>query len=491
MKKLNPIICVILLISSLQFTGCGSDGCGKNETNPLGKTSVLIEAKIDDGVVFCTTTITLFNSSDNVISSVPFVIYSPEENADGKKSDKKDDESAKLEKKSDDFRQNAEVLKVSSGGKDLKFSVSETKTIPSPGTCGFTNAVKTEAFLSDEVYPEESAELTIQTALVLGRNSLLHNRPNDDEIFLARFYPILPALGKNGFYDFPECDFYDGFFSEVAFITLKMEVAGEYSVLCGGECMRTETGKNSTSYTYKADNFAEAAVLLYKGAEVFIEEKNGIRYTCFYDKTDDFSSVLNEAENAAEYLSQKTDFIPFKNIGIALTDKCDKVGSFPGLILAPHDVGKAKDFQNDIFVAVAEQWFKHAARIPVREYPYFVGGMAKAYLYSYLSTVNGTESETVKSADYAEFCAIYGTNALRDREKYLKSLNEYASAKELDAAECGMSLSLNLAAACVTESRTDAAIKRYFSCRAFVVSSPDELKSFVIEVFPEAENLLE
>ena len=82
MKKLNPIICVILLISSLQFTGCGSDGCGKNKTNPLGKTSVLIEAKIDDGVVFCTTTITLFNSSDNVISSVPFVIYSPEENAD-------------------------------------------------------------------------------------------------------------------------------------------------------------------------------------------------------------------------------------------------------------------------------------------------------------------------------------------------------------------------------------------------------------------------
>lgn len=470
MKKISFIFLIVLVFSAVCLGGC--TGGGNPIENALANSFVTIEAKVENGSVFCKTTVNFYNCSENEIKSIPFAIYS-QTNANG------------------DVR-GAEILDVSQNGNKLKYRISEGKASLKPTSDSACTAYALETELDESVYPNERAELVIQSVAPFDR-SADGQGGEKTEVFLSRFYPVLLSLGENGFYEFCQSEICDALFSEVAFITLKLEVSGEYSVLCGGECTRTEVGEKTTVYTYKLDNFTEVCVLLSKGCEVFSEEKNGVRYTCFYDRNTDYADLLNDLQAYVEFFSEKTKCIPFKSLAFAITGETEQICSFPRFVLAPKEQNTGDengDTARQLFKAAGEQWFKYAARFSVSDYPCLTGGIIKTYEYSYLSHLNPAKATAVRQTDLAEFCAFYGANAdFTDANLYLKPLSGCASLKELSAGECGLAALTDQAVSAAGESKFDTAVAKFFAKRAYCISIPQEIINYLTEVFPQAESL--
>ncbi len=464
MKKVPLFLLLISLIMLFLFA-CSNEK--KDSFSPYTEAEISAVYSAE-GNVITNTAFRFYNSSENVIRVLPFVIYAPTEYSQAEVG-----------------ARSVEIIEVKQNGVRMDYDLSEVLNGYSNATEKSVCAYLLKVPLSEELFPGESATVDI-SVVVTGYKAI---KDSMCEVLLQRFYPVLLHCGEQGFSEFEESSVADSLFSEIADITLKLTVPGEFSVACGGECVKTEVSENQTEYTFSCRNFSEVAVYLAKGIEVFSLKNENAEISSFAFEQANMEEFTEKALDALMSFCEITGLNPFSSYCIVFSREL-KNASYPGLeIISENEVvsGKEKEI---VLERIALQWAKHVLRSNVEKYPWFSGAAGKFLTYRALARKENLSAvEKMKNADYARFCGFYGANAnIYNCKEYCKELRAIAK-NELSAVECGVALLIDNAASVIGKEATEEVVCKIFSEVAFKEITPEKLVSYLSVKFDKAEQL--
>lgn len=414
MKKLKVLLVVVLSFAFLPF---GFLGCKKSESDTLPTYDITLSYNEKDNSIDCKTKVDYTNNSDNEIKELKFNLFM---NA---------------------YRENATLKPVRDTDVDKKnitySSLKIKKVIVQKDEGEYSVCGKDENILSvplkNSLFPDESAEVTIEYNLVLPK---INHRLGVTEktVNLGNFYPILCAYEKEGFY---ECEYSpngDPFYSNCANYKVNFTLPKEYIVASSGELLKEETKGNLTTRSYSIDKARDFALVISNCFSIETKISGDTEIFYYYYNDEKPSETVTAMEKGIKYYNSTFGKYPYKTFSVVQTAFLQGGMEYPALVYVSDNLSeKAK-----IEVAVhelAHQWWYGVVGNNEIEYGFLDEGLTeystmlfydnyKEYGFDRLHFVSATEKS------YHTICDVHKQIKGAVDTSMLRKLNDYSTELE-------------------------------------------------------------
>ncbi len=209
--------------------------------------------------------------------------------------------------------------------------------------------------LTDSVYPDERAEITINYTLTLAevnhRTGVTENAVN-----LGNFYPILCVYGKQGFVECPYYSCGDPFISDCANYTVTLETPSDYLCAASGEMTGETAAGGRRKCTYSGKNMRDFAAVLSDKFSVITREADGVQVNYYYYDDDSPQTSVNVAAESVSYFSSTFGAYVYPVLSVVQTGFCYGGMEYPALVMISDEC----DSDTKIYTTVheiAHQWW--------------------------------------------------------------------------------------------------------------------------------------
>ena len=264
-----------VVLAALPLAACGGE---------TAKNSYSIKAEYleEEEALRCEMTATVFNETDNALSTLPFQIWA---NAYR--------EGATYKPVSDLYAPAAYYDGESFGGFTLEHAEGASCTV------GGADENILYAALGEPLYPDESVSLSFSFTVKLAK---INHRLGVGEncVNLANFYPVLCTYRDGGFYECVYSENGDPFVSETANYSVELTVPAKYDV--AGAVLKEESG-GKRLYALEAENVRDVAFVL--GDFTRLDgESCGVPVTYFYSDDAAPERTLSAACDSLAFFSE-------------------------------------------------------------------------------------------------------------------------------------------------------------------------------------------
>ena len=209
--------------------------------------------------------------------------------------------------------------------------------------------------LPAEVRCDEQAELEVDFVLKLAN---IHHRLGygEDTVNLGNWYPVVCALGKDGFLLDPYDAKGDPFFTEIANYDVTFTAPREYVCAFGGEVLSSE-GEEQVTYTVRAENVRDFAAVLsteFEVKEATAADGTEVRY--YYHDDDAPEESLGLAVSAIDTFGELFGEYAYEDYAVVQADFCHGGMEYPQLVYIS-DTLTGADMEQTIVHETAHQWW--------------------------------------------------------------------------------------------------------------------------------------
>ena len=320
----------------------------------------------------------------------------------------------------------------------------------------------------EPVYPDEIAEICVRFTVTLAR---IEHRlgVGRNTVNLSGFYPVLCAIGNEGFCEYIYAPYGDPFVSEVADYDVTFTLPKSYEVAHTGVGTRTEEGERAI-YRIRAENVRDFAMVCSERFEVLSDTSEGIPVSYYYVKDDDPSRTLSVAVQSIRFYAQTFGDYAYPTYTVVETGFAYGGMEYPMLSLIADDLSE----REKVFAVAhetAHQWWyamvgsnqfceawqdeglaEYSTALFVNAYPEYgvtyedcIRESERAYRAFYSVQSQLTKGDTAMRRDLTEFTGDYAYRSLvydksvimYDRlrqtmgdRRFFASIKEYARACE-------------------------------------------------------------
>ena len=242
--------------------------------------------------------------------------------------------------------------------------------------------------LSEEVFPEESACITVEYRLTLAevehRTGVAKRSVN-----LGNFYPVLCAYGEGkGFYECVYSSNGDPFYSECADYDVTLKTDEKYVAASSGQTVSAAREGLFVTYRYKLENARDFALVLGEEYEVYQTQADGVQILyCAYDG-ENAEETLQILSECITYFSDTFGDFPYKTYTAVQTGFCFGGMEYPGLVYLS-DALSREDLLYTAVHETAHQWWYAAVGNNECEYAFLDEGLAEYSCYLFFSEYDG------------------------------------------------------------------------------------------------------
>lgn len=458
MKKLSFALAVVVALLSIPFfKACSCDG-------KTARTVYMLDCVFnDDYTLSGKETVTFYNDTENTVTELKFNLFG---NAFRN--------GAKYSPISAQYRTTAypngmnygetEILRVTENGREVN---------------GIVGGVDRNIFtvpLSQEVYPEEYATVTMEFTLKLA-DVIARTGYNSTTVNLANFYPILCGVDDNGFY---ECVYYangDPFFSDVADYTVSMTLDSEYVIASAGELVSSVTSDGISTVTYKLENARSFNMVLSKEFECVTDTSAGVRVNYYFYNDDAPHKSVEYATKSIKFFSDKFGEFPYSVFNVVQTKFIQGGMEFPTLVMISDGLESAS-YGEVIVHETAHQWWQTAVGNNEIEYGFLDEGLAEysvVLFYENHPEYDLKRESLIKNAEntYKIFCSVYDKLFGGVDTTMTRSLPEYGSEYEyVNIAYIKSCIMLDYLRQTIGDDIFFKGLKRYYSDYKFKNATP-------------------
>ena len=413
MKKFKSLFAVLFAVLFLPwFSACFIGSKDKSFYD--------VQAELVGDTLNGVETVTFYNDSDNAFSVLKFNLYANAFRKDAVYSPISAQYYYRAYEKGESYG-NIDILSVKSGENQLTFSVGGVDQ----------NVLTVE--LKDEVFPNETAEVSIEFSVKLA-NVVARTGINDKTINLANFYPILCGITDGNFVECPYYSLGDPFFSDVADYRVQFTCDAKYTVAAGGKEVFSETVGDKTVRKFTAENSRSFAIVLSENFETKTAQVDGITVKYFYFNDSDSDETLNDAVSALKYFSDTFGEYPYDVFSVVQTEFVQGGMEFSSLVFVSSDLER-KAYREVVVHETAHQWWQAAVGNNEITHAFIDEGLAEysvVLFYENHPEYGFTRENLIKSSEqtYKVFCSVYQKILGEVNTVMLRSLDQFKSEYE-------------------------------------------------------------
>lgn len=333
MKK---IICAVLAVSaaaaSITFTAC------KPKESELSAYDIYASYDEETNTLTGSEKFTYYNDTENEIGDLKFNLFG---NA---------------------FRESAKYKPVSqvyssayyAGASYGAMSVEEVENCAGWEVGGEDENILTVT-LQTPVYPQQSAEITINFKLELAkvnhRTGVTANTVN-----LGNFYPVLCQYSTEGFVETPYYNCGDPFVSECADYSVTIDLPPEYMAASSGKLKNESSAGDRKKCTYTLEKARDFALVLSDKFQVVKENAGGVEVSYYYYSDSNPQVNLTAACESVKYFSETFGNYVYPTLSVVQTGFCYGGMEYPALTM----ISDSLDSDTTLYTIVhenAHQWW--------------------------------------------------------------------------------------------------------------------------------------
>lgn len=210
-----------------------------------------------------------------------------------------------------------------------------------------------------KIEPGEAVQLFIEFKVklpnVLGRMGYGENTVN-----ITNWYPIMSVFDEEGWHLDPYYPIGDPFYSDVAVYEMLFSAPEDYILASTGNVLKEKKKKDKISYSIRAENVRNFAIILSKDFQVDKGEVDGIKVLSYTLEGEKSEEALQFSVDATKIFNRLFGKYPYEQISVVSSDFFLGGMEYPNLVMISEDLYEMReDFPLEYVIAheIAHQWW--------------------------------------------------------------------------------------------------------------------------------------
>lgn len=475
MKKILCLVCAALFV----LFAASLSACKKEESK---RTTYDIECAFSDNKLVGKEKVKFFNNTENSFSVLKFNLFANAYRRDARYKPIADAYAYKAYPNGESFGE-IDIKKVTSGDDNIEFEI-----------CGEDKNILAIP-LSEEVFPEECAEVTIEYEITLA-NVVARTGYNANTVNLANFYPILCAIDENGFF---ECVYYscgDPYFSDCADYKVTFSAPTEFTVAASGKAISEKAENGVTEYTYELSSARSFCIVLSTKYESISCETDGVTVNYYYYDDETPAISMEYAVNSLKLFSSLFGKYPYGTFSVTQTEFIQGGMEFPCLVMISDELTD-NSYREVIVHETAHQWWQTTVGNNEINYGFLDEGLAEystVLFYENYPEYGLSREDMIKSSEqtYKTYCTVYDKLFGGADTTMTRSLGEFTSEYEyVNIAYVKSCIMYDTLRKTIGEEKFFGGLKKYYADYSFLNAKPCDLVGSFVKCGADAEGFFD